>query len=217
MKAKKLFPDISFRRLVRAAVPVDNLESTDTDRPLSANMGREVKEQIDENTNSINELDGKIDEEIANHNHEGVYVKENFSQNNRYIHYDLATLYPHSSENKGVIKIGLGLTSAMTNIYVDIWSYLYRGMIIAGGYTYAVNQPWYEPNAIKSLNTNLTVRFANDASYNKYILIGDVDTNWGGYLGSSISKAYSHYQDLPDNVTMELVTDISDLTVTKTF
>ena len=48
MKAKKLFPDISFRRLVRAAVPVDSLESTDVDRPLSANMGREVKEQIDE-------------------------------------------------------------------------------------------------------------------------------------------------------------------------
>ena len=50
MKAKKLFPDISFRRLVRLTVPVDNLESTDVDRPLSANMGREIKEQIDENT-----------------------------------------------------------------------------------------------------------------------------------------------------------------------
>lgn len=62
MKAKKLFPDISFRRLVRPTVPVDNLESTDVDRPLSANMGREVKEQIDENTNSINELNDRIDD-----------------------------------------------------------------------------------------------------------------------------------------------------------
>lgn len=62
MKAKKLFPDITFRRLVRLSVPVDNLESTDVDRPLSANMGREVKEQADENTNSINKLNDRIDE-----------------------------------------------------------------------------------------------------------------------------------------------------------
>ena len=57
MKAKKLFPDISFRRLVRSAVPVDNLESTDVDRPLSANMGREVKEQLTSLDNNITELD----------------------------------------------------------------------------------------------------------------------------------------------------------------
>ena len=60
MKAKKLFPDLSFKRLARHAVPVDNLESTDVDRPLSANMGREVKELVDENTNNISELDEKI-------------------------------------------------------------------------------------------------------------------------------------------------------------
>ena len=53
MKAKKLFPDISFRRLVRPAVPVDNLESTDVDRPLSANMGREIKNQIDESNKNL--------------------------------------------------------------------------------------------------------------------------------------------------------------------
>lgn len=46
MKAKKLFPDISFRKLARPSVPVDNLESTDVDRPLSANMGRKIKDDF---------------------------------------------------------------------------------------------------------------------------------------------------------------------------
>lgn len=105
----------------------------------------------------------------------------------------------------------------MTNLYIDIWSYLYRGMIIAGGYTYTASQPWYEPNALKLLRTNLNVRFAHDASWNKYILIGETNTNWGGYLRASISKAYSHYRDLPENVTMELVTNTSGLTITNTF
>ena len=46
MKAKKLFPDISFNRLWKAVHPVDNLESTDKDKSLSANMGREINNKI---------------------------------------------------------------------------------------------------------------------------------------------------------------------------
>lgn len=60
MKAKKLFPDISFRRLVRHAVPVDNLESTDTDRPLSANMGREVNDDLSNVKNDLNDVTSDV-------------------------------------------------------------------------------------------------------------------------------------------------------------
>lgn len=56
MKAKKLFPDISFRRLVRPSVPVDNLDSTDVDRPLSANMGREINDDLNNITLDVTNL-----------------------------------------------------------------------------------------------------------------------------------------------------------------
>ena len=60
MKAKKLFPDISFRRLVRQDVPVDNLESTDVDRPLSANMGREVNDDLSNVKNDLNDVTSDV-------------------------------------------------------------------------------------------------------------------------------------------------------------
>lgn len=76
MKAKKLFPDLSFRRLIRPAVPVDNLESTDVDRPLSANMGREVKEQLTSLDNKITELDKNCLNGTVKTIHNNIYVSE---------------------------------------------------------------------------------------------------------------------------------------------
>lgn len=135
---------------------VDTLESSSSDKVLSANQGRILKESIEnidfspleEGINNNTEDIVLLNEKIVGLNNDiesinNTCLKKIDTQKNTYIHYDVATLYPASHDNTGMIKIGLGLTYAMTNLYIDIWSYLYRGMIIAGGYTYTASQPWY--------------------------------------------------------------------------
>ena len=173
-----------------------------------------VQTELDKINTDTQTAIANINEEVNNISN--LYLPKSKTQNGRDIWYDVATLFPRSYDNIGAIRINLGNESAsMITLFIDVWSYTYMGRLIVGGYTYSPGQNWYAPKVVKQLNSNLTVRFAHDANWNKYILIGNADTNWSGYMGATISKIITHYQSLK-MVQMDFVNSFSGLTITST-
>lgn len=188
---------------------------------VNDNIDKKSSEIVQYVNNSINETNTYIDNNIANIN---TYVNDTFvpifnNQSGRYIMNDICTMRNYSQTNVGTIKISVP-PLWMGNLYIDIWSYSYRGFYIAGGYSYGNQNSWFLPQAMCLTPTGnvLSVRFAEDADKNKYILIGTTTTNYSGYLGVSLMKAFSNYTNVPqEDFNIELVTDESDLTITATF
>ena len=165
-----------------------------------------------------------------------VYPQDNLNETIKYVNDNAVKLYQNQSgrgimndvctfrsadyANTGTIKISVPFV-LMSNLYIDVWSYEYRGLYIASGYTYDKTHEWFKPQAmcLTTKDKVLPIRFAEDNDKNKYILLGTTTTNHGGYLGVSVMKMYSNYSaiDYSSDVTIEFITDESDLKITATF
>ena len=98
-----------------------------------------------------------------------------------------------SPTNTGVIIIDVGTNSVMFNAKISLVSYNFLADIHVGGYTNNSGSSWHKPQATgDSYGGNLNVRFTSSGS-NRYILIGEVDTNWDGYLHVTIDKVAYGY------------------------
>lgn len=119
---------------------------------------------------------------------------------------NMGSLYTGQPGNVGAIWIDIGLLNIMFNTKINIRSYNYLVDMAAGGYTYTSTQDWHSTHATgESSNGPLNIRFATDGiEGRRYIIIGDSNTDWGGYLhvtvddatvgyGVSFSSAFSIY------------------------
>lgn len=106
---------------------------------------------------------------------------------------NMGSYYNSSPTNTGAIWIDIGTQNIMFNTKINIRSYNYLANIEAGGYTYVATNRWHSIHVTgSSSNGALNVRFATATTTvgsNRYIVIGDSNTVWGGYLAVVVEEA----------------------------
>lgn len=120
--------------------------------------------------------------------------------------YSWGGFHSYSSNNVGIIRIYVGNSNVMFNARISLWSYNYLADITVGGYTYTATGDWYRAKAMGQVHAGfLNVRFSGSGT-NRYIQIGDTNTDWGGYLHVTIddvSVGYGGSFPSPFEVSLE--------------
>lgn len=128
---------------------------------------------------------------------------------------NLATMYRENPSNTGAIVISLGTSNIMFNLSVSLRSYNFLADIDIGGYTYTSTAGWHIPQVIGNISSGqqLNIRFLANGS-NRYIIIGETSTDWGGYLHVNLDKINAGYSDGSRiQATLSLVTTLPSGTV----
>lgn len=135
---------------------------------------------------------------------------------------NVGSFYTGNFTNTGVIIIDLGTRNFMFDAEISVYSYKYRGKIRISGYTYIGGTGWFYPTASGNFDLGTTplgalpinVRFAGDGLNGKrYIMIGNTDTVWEGYLSVVIDHVNSGFgSGLLEPVTITLATSYAGTT-----
>lgn len=95
--------------------------------------------------------------------------------------------YGNSSANTGAIVLEVPSGNYMFQAKVSIRSYSYLVNLDLGGYTYTSASTWHNPQASgMTQSPSVKVRFSAGAGEKRYIIIGDTNTAWSGYLQVSV-------------------------------
>lgn len=106
---------------------------------------------------------------------------------------DVGYYYGGTSTNTGCIVINVGTQNVMIVARITLRSYLYSGTIIVGGYTYTGTANWYMPTSTGIISSGtFNVRFIGNGTQ-RYIVIGEPTTAWGGYLHVNIDEMSNGY------------------------
>ena len=141
---------------------------------------------------------------------------------------NMGSFYSAASTNTGAIWIEIGTSNTMFNAHINIRAYDCLADIHVGGYTYIANAHWHSPRAQGNVvGPALNIRFATASTAvgsKRYIVIGDTNTVWGGYLHVTVDDVTVGYgtgfsapfpitlaTTYPANITTTI--DISPLTV----
>lgn len=121
----------------------------------------------------------------------------NFNNGSARRQVNMGSLYTGASANTGAIWIDIGTQNVMFNAHINIRAYDCLADIHVGGYTYIANAHWHSPRAQGSVvGPPLNVRFATASTAvgsKRYIVIGDTNTVWGGYLHVTVDDVTVGY------------------------
>jgi hypothetical protein len=155
-----------------------------------------------------------LDADLLDGNDSATFVKFIDFNNNVKTFRNWGGLYTGSATNNGAIRIDIGSHNIMFDAVIRIRSYTYLMDINVGGYTYTSGgSDWHNPQASGMNDTNLIIpiKFYSDGT-NRFIIIGDTTTVWGGYLHVSVDKVdigYGSTAPIIAPFTVSLVTSIT--------
>lgn len=125
----------------------------------------------------------------------------------------------YGSSTVGTIAINVGKENCFLALYFSVSSYNMVMDLKFSGYTYTSQGFFHSPMVGGSFNgfgnyANVSSRFraAVDNEGNRYFLIGDVDTNWGGYLRGAVTTLIRMGGTGVPDVDIQFMTDESHIT-----